>query len=262
MDVLLVCSREPLNPDMGEMAGRMAAPAVRQSLASAPGGDSISSVLQLLSMQFLDETVFQQVFPGTGTLNSDRFPYLEYHAPQDFFTQRTAAIYTLDERLRPRNHSRLLVAGYLNNHPLTISDIGSLLRRFTPPHDPKEASLMASLAYPVLSAQASAPEPVLRLARDAFLRYGAGSLLGRARVFEQATADKKATKEDWKEYFDFQAELLAKTTSVFTNPDTTRFAAVAADLVKRYPDEAPAVAKKKLRIYRALGFAPAAGTQP
>ncbi len=115
-DVLLVGGKRPLRPDAGLLARKLARPELARHLHHEEAGMNAHDVLDVLALQILSEGWLKLHFPGQGPLNSDDRPLLELWAPQAFFVgKRTELFAHLDEKLRPRSQSGLLLAAALRS---------------------------------------------------------------------------------------------------------------------------------------------------
>jgi predicted membrane-bound spermidine synthase len=112
-DWILVGSTQPLRVDFEVLARRMAQPAIAESLRSI----GISSVPGLLALQAMAPAALA-AFAGNGVVNSDRFPIIEFAAPQAFFIGATAgALERADER-KHLSAPDLFLTRWLKHHPL------------------------------------------------------------------------------------------------------------------------------------------------
>ncbi|MBI3552971.1 MAG: hypothetical protein HY077_10690 [Elusimicrobia bacterium] len=108
-DVLLVGSMEPLRPDYKAMERAFLAPEVRGDLRRC----GITALSTLLSLQSASEATVRAM-AGSGPLNEDRRPLLEYGAPRAFFEDsRAGVVDEADDRADPASARSLLLAAYL-----------------------------------------------------------------------------------------------------------------------------------------------------
>lgn len=94
-DVILVGTEQPFKPDMEVLTARLQQPAVREDLRRV----GLDDPKLILSLQMLsDHSVVY--FRGTGPLNTEDHPRLEYEAPRAFFVNRgVTSILRVDERM-------------------------------------------------------------------------------------------------------------------------------------------------------------------
>ena len=94
-DVVLIGTNTKFTPDLVQLAVRMQRPGVRDDLRRIDIDDpAVLLTLQILS----DPTVVR--YDGTGPLNTEDHPRLEYQAPEAFFVNRgVTSILRVDERM-------------------------------------------------------------------------------------------------------------------------------------------------------------------
>ncbi|MBI3554384.1 MAG: hypothetical protein HY077_17950 [Elusimicrobia bacterium] len=108
-DVLLVGSAEPVAPDFALMEKAFIAPAVWNDLRRT----GLSALSTFLGMQSASEASVREM-AGTGPLNEDRRPLLEYGAPKSFFrADRVRVVNDHDDRADAASAGSLMLAGYL-----------------------------------------------------------------------------------------------------------------------------------------------------
>jgi hypothetical protein len=116
-DVLLVGGVEPLAPDFAAMDRELEKPAIKKDLARA----DVTFPATLLAIQSAcPETA--AALGGSGPLNEERRPRLEYGAPLALFRgEQVAAIHANDDRDEPERRSCLLLSGYLKARARPLS---------------------------------------------------------------------------------------------------------------------------------------------
>lgn len=108
-DIILVGSRDPLEPDFPAMERRLLEPRVRESLGQA----DVVYLSSLLSLQSQTDATAAEL-AGTGPLNRDRFPRLESGAPKALFARATARLVReRNDRLNPDRRGGLYLERYL-----------------------------------------------------------------------------------------------------------------------------------------------------
>jgi len=107
-DFLLIGSHAELSIDIDALARRMALPAVQADLYRL----GIASPYTLLGLQILSNTTVDKI-KSKGRLNRDRFPLLEYAAPEFVFTGKTSRLLSdADERLLPPSQAHTELSKY------------------------------------------------------------------------------------------------------------------------------------------------------
>jgi spermidine synthase len=110
-DILLVGAQAPLRPDFGAMRLAFLRPEVRQDLGRV-GMRDLAAVLSLQSAG--EETV--AALAGTGPLNRELRPILEYEAPKAFFNNEDVSVVAdHDDRKDPLRCQTLLLGDYLRD---------------------------------------------------------------------------------------------------------------------------------------------------
>jgi spermidine synthase len=139
-DLILVGSVEPLTPDFTAMERELRLPAVRRDLARA----DVNALTTLLSAQMAGADSVRGM-EGTGPLNEERRPRLEYGAPKAFFrAARVSLIAARDDRDDDRRREGLLLAQDLQvrRRPLTKEEYLDLM---VFPHAPHEMPRVRAL---------------------------------------------------------------------------------------------------------------------
>jgi len=227
----------------------------------------IRSGLDLVSLQTLSSERFKTLFPGNRPYNTDRHPYLEYAAPRAFYVGSNAALLDRDERLVRRGQSRLFVASALGDRALDREELLGLIRVFQAPIYASEKRLQRALLgafvdrYGIDSAAAAADTSV-RMVATLLTRSGGAQAYQDLERWLRKISQSKMSLRDWRDYYAFEAEQLRYATSVFTEPDTTRFAFAHAQCAGLLPAEAAKFESRTAALYAELGISRGAAPAP
>jgi len=157
-DYILLVSRKPLNPDFEAMERLMQIKSVRADFMNI----SIDSLAALLSRQMLSAKTFDQCI-GSGPLNTDDLPLLEYKAPVAHYLDLHAMLFKeMDERRRKVNN--LFITDYLRMRPLNGSMFHSIVRANADPRMATSDILLPLLGH-YLSRWGDDPDLFLLYAR-------------------------------------------------------------------------------------------------
>lgn len=121
-DLILIGTRQPINPDPDELILRMQRPGVLNDLSKI----QIEGPLALLSRQIRGAGSTRYIAPRTTQLHSDFFPILEHMAQSAFFARTASGLWRVYDE-RNLSASNLLLARYLTRHPLEVSDLRALI---------------------------------------------------------------------------------------------------------------------------------------
>jgi len=118
VDLLLLGSRAPIEPDWSRLERRMADPGVRRQLEVV----NVRDVPSLLLLQRFSPLTADYIASTTDQLNTDDNHYLEYRAPRDLFRGVIPAWpFTLDER--PEGAPGLLWSRYLRDRDAPVDTL-------------------------------------------------------------------------------------------------------------------------------------------
>lgn len=123
-DILLVGSESPLPADFSAMEAALQRPAAAQDLSRL----GIGRLPTLLALQSASDPTVREL-AGSGRVNQDQFPLLEYAAPRALFHMGISdLVFTRDERLGRRSGQSLLLARWLaaRGRPLALAEFAEL----------------------------------------------------------------------------------------------------------------------------------------
>jgi len=93
-DMIIFASKQPIVVDYAALKAKFEIPAVRNDLSRI----AVPDAMTLLSLQVLTEESLAN-YAGTGMVNTENLPVLEYRAPRDMFLHRTSTkLRDFDER--------------------------------------------------------------------------------------------------------------------------------------------------------------------
>jgi predicted membrane-bound spermidine synthase/tetratricopeptide (TPR) repeat protein len=175
-DILLVGSTEPVPLDFRLMEAAIQRPAAAQDLSRI----GISRLPTLLALQSASDRTVREL-AGSGRINEDQFPLLEYAAPKALFRMGMSdLVHSRDERLGVRSGQGLALARYLaaRGRPLSREEFAELGEFQVQRH--------GALAVPLLEDWArrhpADSRPLRQLAR---LRASAGDAAGALALAER-----------------------------------------------------------------------------
>jgi hypothetical protein len=124
-DYLLIGCKDECTMDFDDVEKRFALPGVNKSLS----GIKINRIATLLSTQIADNHILREI-AGTGDINEDRYPVLEYQAPKAYFMKSTIqSLMEKDLRLKDIKESDSFIAQYIGkkNGVLETQDFANLV---------------------------------------------------------------------------------------------------------------------------------------
>jgi tetratricopeptide (TPR) repeat protein len=124
-DVLLIGSAQPLSVDFARAQSEMNLPEVAKELSEL----GIKTLPTALSLQ-TGGNAAARALAGTGRINEDQFPVLEYEAPKALFSRSISdALYSQDQRQTRRGLETMLLTEYLRGRgkPLTPKEFENLV---------------------------------------------------------------------------------------------------------------------------------------
>jgi spermidine synthase len=210
VDMVLIGSMEPLNPDLLALSHYLAEPDVAAQMDAHEREDlRVNSLDRFLALQVMSATGFRQEFDGaTPPFTTDAQPLLEYRAPRTQYTgARATGLTALDERLRP-GPTRLLL-GQLPESPA----VDDMLRFFADNESPFASLILTSLRHAMVEADDTA----------ARWREMAGHADGLPGILEPWTFElleaETLSGEQCRAYFSEAIPALARRSSVFYQPE-------------------------------------------
>jgi spermidine synthase len=125
-DVILIGSREPLNPDFDAMEKRIELKGVKADLKSV----KLGRLTSLLSLQMASDPQVRWLLDSSELappLNSDFFPWLEFEAPKAFYLTATAGLFAAhDQRFEGDPRGELYWTQALRGRALTKAEADDL----------------------------------------------------------------------------------------------------------------------------------------
>jgi spermidine synthase len=214
-DLVLVGSLTPQKLDPAVLAERIVR--LGKEHPASPLIAPASSPLPFLAGQMLSSAQFKSRFPGTGTLNSDYAPWVEFEAPKAMFAaEEPLQFLSLDERFQEREANALLVAQYLGTRALTAEEYAVLVNQFSSRAGKNELDLGKLLAYRFMQETDGASDTE---AVALFLRHGDLARYAEKRIWEQRVRENALSRADWEEYISFEFKLMLETSSVFADAE-------------------------------------------
>jgi len=223
-DVLLIGGKQPLRPDANLLARKLARPELAAHLRNQKAGMNVTDVLDVLALQILSEGWLKLHFPGHGPLNSDDRPLLELWAPRAFFVGKNTQIFDhLDEKLRPKSQSGLLLAAALRT-PVPEARIDALVKagrdaRSRPGETVVDRALRVSVQEARLAAHGTATDANTASLEMRLQRAGDPAHQRRAAIYRQQHASGDLPKSAVLKVARFEALRLRRLVSVFHQPD-------------------------------------------
>jgi spermidine synthase/MFS family permease len=215
-DIFLIGSLTPHAPDPDLLKRRLQLPGVHADLTHRLINGEVRDPLQFLAGQMMSSAVFKSHFPGTGRLNSDYFPFVEFAAAQDFFTgARPLAFYRLDERFKPRKHNRLYAADYLGERKLTAEMLSELIALFSERFGRSEKWLTEILISQLLEQD----HPPSAVGLKKILQHGNLSWYATRRLWQKRLESSNLSMDEWDDYKNYQFQMQIETASVFADPN-------------------------------------------
>ena len=210
VDMVLIGSMEPLNPDLLALSQYLAEPDVAAQMDGHAREDlRVNSLERFLALQVMSATGFRQEFDGqTPPFTTDAQPLLEYRAPRTQYTgARATGLTALDERLRP-GPTRL----FLGQLPDSAA-VDDMLAFFADNESPFASLIQTSLRHAMVEADDTA----------ARWREMAGHADGLPGILEPWTFElletETLTGEQCRAYFAEAIPALARRSSVFYQPE-------------------------------------------
>jgi spermidine synthase len=256
-DLVMVASLEPQSVAFEELDRRLRLPGVQQQLTHRFVLQKVTSVATFLSLQVLSNRRFKQLYPGTGVLNTDLRPYLEYRAPQAFFAGSRAGLMEFDERQRCAEENPLYLAAWLRDRELSDAERRAIITQLSHGSSRSEKRLLGGLVYDYTTRHrldsASMPETDRRLIRAIYAKQGIATIADRISTWRERIASETMTTRDWRDCRAFEAEVLRATSSIYVTPDVSRFELAHAQCVALLPLETPHFEQQRRELYRDLG---------
>ena len=220
-DIIVIASLEAQRPDYVLLERRLKDPKIISDLTHPLLSAGIKTPLQLLSAQMLSSETFRSLFTGRGPLNSDYFPVVEYEAPRALFCNSVPENFIRsDDRLKSREENRLFIAGYPGSRDLSAEEMLSLQNLFAVRSGKNEKAISGILSYDLFMRGGSAAAAVIdRLMTD----DDSLDWLARRRLWEAKASSGPMTREDARNYLNFEFQLLTEKTSVFAETDRSAF---------------------------------------
>lgn len=262
-DVIMLASLDPQDIDLQRLAARLDSPPVQSDLRRIALPDLHVGTLELLSLQVLSAEGFRRAYPGTGRLNSDRFPFLEYEAPRAFFMGTNADIGPIDQRRVWRESNDLYVSRLLRSTTETVEDYVHLAEVLGHRQVPQEARLRESILWRVadlrgrgtpLSSQCEAQTtPLDRFTSAHLLALGTSDWATRMMHWGRLVGG-STTPQDWEHYRRFHRDRVLGLTSVFYRPTTVQFEEAHARCVSLFPERVMLYEAQRHALYAATGI--------
>jgi hypothetical protein len=265
-DLVLLATKGEQNADVESLREHLSRPGVVESLGHRFVHRKVSDVLTLLSLQVMSSARFKELYPGTGPYNTDRHPYLEYHAPAAFFMGSGTTFLGNDERLKVVSGTKLFLSDYLMRTGLEEKDLRTLIRFFSIPLYPSEKRILRGLVhnYSTLYGLESPDVPLEERQRIGTMQLSLGNA---AMSTQHVTWLEKVnagtmTERDWREYFSFTMEVLHATGSIYFRPDLSGMQRAHAECTALFPVEAPRFDRQLEQFLEGLGLSQPASREP
>jgi hypothetical protein len=214
-DIILIGSLRPHNPEFELLSRRMQLSDVSADLTHPLIEGRIHDPLEFLAGQMMSDRVFKTHFPGSGRLNSDYRPYVEFAAARDFFTGGSPlSFYRLDERLLPRKNNHLYIADYLGEKKLSGVMLSKLIDMFSGRTGKSEIWLSEILIYQYLEG-GNAPGAA---GLNKILQHGNHSWLASRQLWENRLDSGNLSTDEREDYQNFRFRMRVETASVFADP--------------------------------------------
>ena len=250
LDVLLLGSMEPQQPDLDLVARRLADPDIANSINPEFISPRTDSLLGFLSLQMMSDERFRKFYPGEGRVNRDHYPVLEYEAPKAFFLGKmVTGLFLRDERHRSRRGSRLYLADYLGNRDLTPDEIEELADYFRHLANASDARLLQALAWHFVHHDGGSPEAV-----SLYLDVANKALAGEEILWSEKARGTDFTPADWDNYRRFVTRTLTQAVSVFTQPDFRLYDKLHNRCLELFPERAATLGEERTRLRQRLGM--------
>lgn len=259
-DAVLIASMHAVSPEFHSLNERIQTPAVQDDLSLVLEQPQGVDPLLILSLQVLSSERFKRFFPGTGRLNRDRFPFLEYHAPKAFFVGENARLLSIDERSLARSQNALYLADYLDSVTLSDTAMARVAAFLGSGNQASYQRLSHGLAFRLLrgssesETMSAATSITSRDAAKLYAKFGSPALLGNHFIWERIADEGDLTADEWRAYISFLAGKLAMETSVFATADTTEFASACDSCAANRCDSSHSLAFFRDSVYSQLGM--------
>ena len=243
VDLLLIGSNTPLEPDFGRLEAGLAEESLRAEMRTYPRqGIRISSLDRFLALQVMSDEGFRSEFDGSPPYTSDLHPTLEFRAPVAQFVGARAELFVeMDERLRP-GESTQLYWGELGR-PLALRDLTEFfLERDTP--------FSEQIAGSLLHATASRP---LTASDHRALATGGTGLAVLLESWIDALLHSKPTLAECSELLSTAKTILPIRATAFYRPDLSTYRSVVAHCRQGHSDAAAFLRAMEAEIYFAVG---------
>lgn len=211
VDLVLIGTNEPLEPDLAALAAGLAQPWLQQEMASYDSaGLRIDRLERFLALQIQSARGFAAAFGGDGPRTSDLYPVLEYRAPlAQFVGARSELFVAMDERQRPGPDTALYYGGLAPSE----RDPRDLLAFFAARDTPFSQRLAGSLQHAV-----SGPLPPAAGFGDVATRAMGLPVLFEAWTDAMLDAANAPTRSDCQAYIDAATESLPVRATLYYRP--------------------------------------------
>lgn len=256
-DIMMVATMSDQHIRLDVLDSLLSARGIAEQLANPLVLRRIGSAEAFLGLQVLSPARFKQLYPGTPPFNSDRHPLLEHRAPRAFFVGGRAEFLGLEERVRTRWSSDLMLARELGDATLDSTQLMWLGIMMGAPRYPTERRLLRGIVTDYVNRfglDSAATDSTQRIMAVLAQRFGVLDNMRTEDSLSTQALTGTMSPQKVREYWNWQADRLRETSSVFVTPDTTAFAFAHRLCIASIPAETARYESRRTALWKELGL--------